>query len=195
MLTKLTLPKPSVELETLVRNLANNRIMDTSILEWHIQQQPSHINCAMGDFFTDNTLKKIASNEYKKFFNVEMIPIVGVIKNIKDVPASYPPHTDRFRSVALNYYLELGGHNVETVYYDKNEDENDTVGGNVISYSTLPSVSSVIKFDTEQWYMLPSRQYHSVENIETIRIMFSLMYVGEVNEFIDQHRHLIVGGP
>jgi hypothetical protein len=192
MFNKLRLPKPSEQLVSLIRTLATARPIDDAVLAWHKTQQPKDINCAAGDFFSDPSLAELALIEYKDFFNVEVYPIIGIMQNTEKTPASYPPHSDKLRNVGINYYIELGGDDVPTVFYDKIDPISDKVGGHVLSYAELPTITNQIVFKKNEWYMLPSRQYHSVENIETMRIVFSFMYVGEVENFINAHKHLFI---
>jgi len=192
MFNKLRLPKPSEQLVSLIRTLATARPIDDAVLAWHKTQQPKDINCAAGDFFSDPSLAELALIEYKDFFNVEVYPIIGIMQNTEKTPASYPPHSDKLRNVGINYYIELGGDDVPTVFYDKIDPISDKVGGHVLSYAVLPTITNQIVFKKNEWYMLPSRQYHSVENIETMRIVFSFMYVGEVENFINAHKHLFI---
>lgn len=192
MFNKLALPKPSERLIALIRDLAKNKQVNASTLFWHEQRQPAGVNCAFGVFFTDPALAEVVCMEYQHLFNVKMIPIIGLIKNTKDESASYPPHTDRIRHVALNFYIEAGGTDVRTIFYDKTDLDDDKIGGNVLSYNNLPPITDVLTFEANYWYILPTRQYHSVENIETTRIILSLTYVGDVEKFIMEHEHLIV---
>ena len=192
MFNRLNLPKPSTELLAVVRELAENRPFDLSVLDWHERQQPKGTNCAYGDFFTDKSLNSYVEAEYQSFFNVEVVPIIGIIKNTKTIPASYAPHSDKFRHITANFYIELGGSRVETIFYDKVDPIDDLVGGHIISYDDLPPITDRLMFESNEWYILPTRQYHSVENIENNRLILSLSYIGIIEEFINSHKHLII---
>jgi hypothetical protein len=192
MFNKLCLPKPSEQIVSLVRSLATARPIDESALAWHKKQQPKDINCVAGEFFPDTAFAELVLAEYKDFFNLEVYPLIGVLQNVEVTPACYPPHSDRLRNVAINYYIELGGDDVTTVFYDKTDPIDDKVGGHVLSYDDLPTITNKITFKKNEWYILPSKQYHSVENIETMRIMISFLYIGEVEHFINTHKHLFI---
>lgn len=191
MLT-LNLPIPSNKLIKMIREVAEARTIDLSVVSWHQQQQPEGINCAFGDFFTEKSISSHIRSEYQHFFKVDMIPIIGIIKNTKSVPASYAPHSDRVRHVAINFYIDTGGDDVRTVFYDKTDSIDDLLGGHVLSYDNLPDITHQLTFESNKWYLLPTRQYHSVENIEHTRLILSLTYIGDVKEFIDSHKHLII---
>lgn len=184
MLYKIELPKPSDTLIAHVRRIVSERPTNTKSKEWHQTMQPANVNCAAGDFFTHPLINAIAKSEFQSYFNCEIYPTLGIIKNTEtNLLASYPPHTDRVRAVGINFYIDLGGSNVETVFYDKHDDPNDKIGGNVCSYNDVKEISKY-SFNAFEWYLLDTRQYHSVENIETNRIILSLSLMCDIKEFL-----------
>jgi hypothetical protein len=192
-LYRFNLPKPSEELQDLIKKVARETPMEPSAYRWHQSIQPKSINVVESKFYVHEEVARLGKLEFQHFFNVEIVPVIGIIKNTSNKPtACFPPHSDRIRCVGLNYYVELGGENIETLFYDKVDSPNDNAGGNVISYADAPKIIKTAKFISEEWYILPARQYHSVENVETIRSVLSLSYVGDVDEFINSHRDLII---
>lgn len=177
MLYKIFLPKPSSSLIDLTRHYALAEPIDALALDWHKKIQNPTVNCAAGSFFMKSEITDIVKQEYQKFFTKEIFPIIGVMTNtVKNLPASYPPHSDRVRTVGINYYIDLGGDNVQTIFYDKHDPLTDKIGGHVEPYENLKSLST-IKFTKDIWYAIDTRHYHSVENIMTKRYLLSLSFI------------------
>ena len=193
LLFRYNLPKPSEELQDLIKKAARETPLEPSSYRYHQSVQPKHINVVESKFFLHEEIARLGKLEFQPFFKLEIIPVVGIIKNTSDKPtACFPPHSDRIRCLGINYYVELGGDNVTTLFYNKVDAPDENQGGNVISYEDAPKIIKSVNFKNEEWYVLHARQYHSVENVETIRSLLSISYVGEVDEFIEAHRHLII---
>ena len=79
--------------------------------------------------------------------------------------------------MGINFYIDLGGDNVSTVFYDKHDPEDDLVGGHNARYEDLTKVSEHFCNDST-WYVFDTRQYHSVENIESTRVMLTISLRG-----------------
>lgn len=175
MIYKLDLPKPSEQLIEMIQYHAQQSTINKDTVHWHQQiQNDENINCAYGDFFAKPDVTALAIKEFQPYFNKELGPLIAVITNPdKSRPASYPPHTDRVRTIAINYYIDLGGDNVETVLYSNYVSPDEKFGGKVLPYREA-IVDKKYKFSTGEWYAMNSRQYHSVENIETTRCILTL---------------------
>jgi hypothetical protein len=177
MIHKLNLPQPSSTLINLTRKHAYARSIDYDSVKWHKSIQSPEMNCAAGMFFAHPEVTIHARKEYQHFFKQTLHPIVGIIVNTRpETPACYPPHTDRVRNVGINFYIDAGGDNVTTVFYDKHDPIDDKVGGNVMPYLNLQPVNQYL-FDTNNWYVIDTRQFHSVENILTSRCILSLSLI------------------
>ena len=177
MIYTLQLPKPSDDLINLVKSVALDRPINVSSRNWHSSIQGPDINCAAGDFFSNDSINLIATQEFQPLFKHKLYATIGVIHNINPIEfASYPPHTDRVRTASINFYIELGGNNVSTIFYDKEDLASDTVGGNVLPYKEV-SAQQEYFFNTGTWYLMNSRNFHSVENIKTTRIIFGLSFL------------------
>lgn len=174
MIYKLDLPKPSEKLINSVMQYTKQSKVNLDTLKWHQSIQNSNVNCAYGDFFTKPDVTALCRKEFQPYFTKLIFPTIGVITNTdKNRHASYPPHTDRARSIGINYYIDMGGENVQTVFYNKCDPPEEKTGGNVLPYETL-SVDTQFKFLPNTWYAINTKQYHSVENIETTRCILSL---------------------
>jgi len=170
MIYNLNLPKPSNELIKLVTSVATNRPVNYESKRWHQTIQDTNVNCAAGEFFGDADVAALAKKELAPYINIDFSPAIGIIRNVEsNGPACYPPHTDRVRTVAINYYIKSGGSNVKTFFYDQCNSEK----GHVLPYSQLRKVDECC-FDTDSWYVFDTTQYHSVENIESERIILTL---------------------
>jgi hypothetical protein len=176
MIYVLQLPKPSDNLINLVKSVAFARPINVESQRWHSTIQDSTINCAAGDFFSDDDINTLAKQEFQPLFKHKIFATIGVIHNINSLAsASYPPHCDRVRTASINFYIELGGSNVSTIFYDKEDLASDSAGGHVLTYNEVSAEQEYV-FDTDTWYLLNSRKFHSVENIKTTRIVFGLSF-------------------
>jgi hypothetical protein len=174
MIYQLNLPKPSDRLISLVREAASTRSTNYASKAWHEGVQQAEINCAAGDFFAYEQVTAQSRQEYQQYFPYVLYPIVGIIENTDITrPASYCPHTDRVRTVGINYYIDAGGPNVTTVFYDKEDSADDDVGGNMLPYEQLTKVGEQ-HFNENAWYMFGTRRFHSVENVESTRLILTL---------------------
>jgi len=178
MFTEINLPKPSEKLINLIKTVAASRPTNIGGQAVHIDVQSDNVNCAAGEFFADPEVSKLALLEYQSYFYNNLTPLIGLLRNTRtDAPASYAPHSDRIRNVGINFYVDLGGSNVSTVFYDKHDPEDDLQGGHNARYEDLTKVNEYYCNDST-WYVFNTRQYHSVENIETTRVMLSLSLIG-----------------
>jgi len=176
MIHVLNLPKPSSDLVKLVISAADNRPINHNGKLWHQAIQGSDLNCAAGEFFIDYEVMQLAKKEFSSFINVEFMAMVGVIRNVdRTSVACYPPHVDNGRTIAINNYIKLGGNDVKTVIYDKSYPmhmrPNDRA--NVLTYAELNKIEEYT-LNSDAWYILDTTQYHSVENIESDRIILTL---------------------
>ena len=177
MFTEINLPKPSQKLVDLIKTVVAERPTNFGGKAVHDAVQEAHRNNAAGEFFTTKEIAELALSEYQSYFYNNVIPMIGLLRNTRtDMPAAYAPHSDRIRNVAINFYIDLGGSNVSTVFYDKCDPEDDLVGGYNAKYEDLTKAGEYFCNDST-WYVFNSRQYHSVENIETTRVMLSLSLI------------------
>ena len=189
MFYKLFLPQPSQNLIDKVRERALLEPINYSSAKWHKEFQGGTINCASGTFFTDETITKLVRLEFQKYFKKEIYPIIGILKNIDPLSSSaYPPHIDRSRSMAINYYIESGGDEVETVFY-KFKDPHRTFGEiKVAKYADIIPLTKV-QFNSNTWYALDVTKIHSVENITAMRLMLALSFskenINHLREILD----------
>ena len=173
MIYILDLPRPSSELINASIDYSKQTVINNDVLRFHESFVTDDVNCAYGEFSSTHEILNLVRNEYQKYFKKPINVVIGTLLNTKtDKLASYTPHSDRVRSIGINYYIELGGDNVQTVFYTKHREITDP-GGVIVSYDGLV-VDSQYKFDTDKWYAINSMQYHSVENLLTTRLMIGI---------------------
>ena len=192
MLYKLNLPKPTIELETIAMDIAKSYTINYDSIEWHKKIQKENTNIVFGIFKNRDDLITQTRSEYQKFFTHKIYPTIGLLENINKNDSHtgcYPPHSDRLRHVVLNYYVELGGENVVTTFYDKYDDPTDKVGGYVVKYGDLNIMNQYIT-KKGTWYNFNSRQYHSVENIEDRRIILSIAVDTDFLTFYNSYKNI-----
>jgi hypothetical protein len=178
MIHQINLPRPSDKLINLIKTVAENQPTNFGGQQAHIDIQSQGVNCAAGEFFNHSEVTELALSEYQHYFYNNITPLIGILRNTRnDMPACYAPHSDRVRSVGINFYIDLGGDNVSTVFYDKHDPEDDLQGGHNARYEDLTKVSEHFCNDST-WYVFDTRQYHSVENIKTTRVMLSISLRG-----------------
>ena len=175
MIYTLQLPKPSNDLINLIKSIALDRPVNIISRNWHSSIQGPNINCAAGDFFSDKKISSLAIQEFQPLFKYSIHATIGIIHNTNPLKsASYPPHTDKVRTASINFYIELGGNNVKTIFYDKKDLESEET--KILPYKDVSAQQEYV-FDTDTWYLLNSRNFHSVENINTTRIIFGLSFI------------------
>ena len=193
MFYKLNVPNPSNNLLSDVKDIAYNKPINYKSLESFKSVQPNYVNCAAGLFFVDDDINDQMQSLYKSFFSDEFVSTIGIIHNTTSRPASYPPHSDKFRRVGFNYYIDLGGENVETVFYDKVDDSFESEGGNVIPHDQLSGKVEKIKFEKDCWNLFHTRRFHSVENIETTRCLLTISFLNiNFDQFQQKYQSLLL---
>ena len=130
-------------------------------------------------------------NVYSEIFGEPIVPIIGVMRNPTDKLASFPPHYDKVKAASINIILELGGSNVETIFYEdvRTKDFEDPFIKKVSDCTPIAKY----KFEKEQWHLFNTQRLHSVENIETRRVTVSLMpeSAPTIEEFLNKYNYLV----
>ena len=120
-------------------------------------------------------LKNYVKEKYQPLFRHTLHPTLICLRNhVPDHPklACYMPHTDRDRAIGLNFCIKPGGKNVTTTFY--NEHANLNVKDRPYKLYQDLTVSTVVNLNDPTWVAINTHHYHSVENIETERILLSL---------------------
>lgn len=144
-----------------------------------------------------NHISDVGRNEYQYLFDEPLYVMVMIIRpdpwensSTQFVNSCYPPHYDTERSMGLNYYIECGGDNVKTIMYS--ETKYDNIGMPIVtSYS---NVNILREYCTQPniWYAFEGSRYHSVENIESDRILISMSFKDlSYSTFCTKYKHLL----
>ena len=174
----LRLPPPSDGLLIKVKDYGNSLELPMDNKHWLDEFHNNRINSVLASYTIPDTLHHTLNNEYQQYFSKhEISGIVGIMKNIKSIPACCAPHTDSRRALAINYYIELGGTNVRTVFYNTILNINGTATN--IQYNDI----SPIEEHTFQhnWYAFDVNRCHSVENIESERLFLAIYLNADLN--------------
>ena len=130
------------------------------------------------------------------YFKVEIFPIIiKFTNNTNQDIVNQGPHCDIFRTVGINYHLQLGGPNVLTNVYKQTRKD----------LSTITTEAEDVRADEvellqqhhiplHQWHVLDVQRYHAVMNLtREERIFLSLTYPEKItyNQFTDQYIDLI----
>ncbi len=194
MMLKLNLPKPSKELYAEIWRVANDAGYDWPLKAGLDKINRYEVNSITHVFPEDSILNELTIKEYQEYFQGhKLIPSVGVLRNTeKDRVSCFPPHGDRTRIFALNFYIQKGGKDVQTVFYDKHISLDSGPGtGEQFRYDQV-EVETVYRTKMDTWYALNVRQIHSVENIETIRIIYTISFHHfNMVEFVEKYHSYI----
>ena len=179
MIVELTLPDPSATLIDLIRRTALIMPVNPANKRWLDEFYNNEINSALHLFgHFDETVNKQIVAEYQNFFPKHTIKsgISIMQNNTTDSTACQPPHADRLRKLAINRYIDLGGDQVETVFYNAHAPTQETTASNFL-YKDTGGFNNKTIFPIG-WYAYNVNQIHSVENLKTTRIFFSIKFVG-----------------
>lgn len=185
-----TLPKPSEQLLQLALATRGKVPIDMEVKE--LVDNVLGGNGAACVYHQTPEITELATQQYSEYFEE---PFEFVVVNLKNLDPSrlayYPPHTDMLRNTTLNYIIDPGGKNVETVAYTDSTPYDDPEG--YMTHYGDKTIDRVYKLNDQRWYGLNVKQYHSVERIEHDRFMLSISFVGvTLDELKAKYPHLIV---
>lgn len=174
IVVQLNLPAPSDTLVTYVSDIVSNTKLNVDGKYW-IDRQQNIDNSAEHLFFVEPRLDLLVREEFGEFFNRPIGGLIGIMRNNGDTPyAVQTPHVDRGRALGINYYIELGGNNVTSSFYDHVETTNPAKAKNFTYQDVADKKLGSIIFAKNQWYAFDVCRCHSIENIQTKRYFFSL---------------------
>lgn len=190
MIIELDLPSPSNKIIQAIYRISDAASLELNLKAMHDKVQEYTRNSVSRKFIeNDEELNTLAQNEFAHLFEEKFISAAGIIKNIQnDQYACWPPHADRVRIFALNYYIKEGGKYVTTVTYKNHIDYRAGPGtGAVFRYKDI-AIDKTYHLKMDNWYALDVRQVHSIENIENTRLIFTLSFHNiTCNEFIKKY--------
>lgn len=176
----LDLPKLPEEIITKVRLFAN-QLGFSNNRDVFNQCHNYKINSVNYDFNQFTEIDDEINQLYGNYFNEKLYSIVGVMRNVTNNISEFPPHCDRYRKTAINFLIDNGGENVVTRFYDFERSDNDDLSkGENLKYSQINFVSEH-KLEPKNWYAFNVQKCHSVNNIESTRLLFGLVLESNQN--------------
>lgn len=200
---KINLPPPSELIISQVTNFVDNFEFNKDKKRWLDEFHSYTINSCLHHYDSPAWLTELIRPEFQDYFPDHRISgMIGIMSaSEKNVPACMSPHCDRSRAVGLNYFIELGGDKVETVFYD--------VVKKIVGVSTnllYNQVNPIEKYIVPEpgWYGYRVERCHSVENLKSRRVFVAIRIakknVGSdldfdynIDEFCHDYPHLIAG--
>jgi hypothetical protein len=194
MIIELDLPLPSKKILQAIYRIAEAAPLELELKAMHDRVQDYTRNSVSRKFIEDDEeLNRLSQLEFGHLFEEKFKPAAGIIKNLReDQVACWPPHADRVRIFALNFYIQEGGKYVTTVMYNASGDNQVGPGtGSVFKYEDL-TIDTSYHLEIQKWYALSVRQAHSIENIEGTRLIFTLSFFDTTcDEFIKKYPNYI----
>ena len=170
---QLALPDPSAEFLRTVRTLVDTAQLDQAGKKW-LDQQNHVTNSAEHLFFQNADIDHLMQTEFGDFFRMPIGGVIGVMKNTTTGTANHPPHIDRGRGLAINYYIKLGGTDVSTTFYDLVEDTDSYSSKNFTYAQVADQRLGSVEFCANSWYAYDVCRCHSIENIQDLRYFVSI---------------------
>lgn len=190
---QLSLPELSAELVSKIRLFSNELAHNDNDRLWLNEFHNNTINAVNQNFVPfDHDIDAEIKEIYSGYFNNTIRPVIGVMRNVTRFTATMPCHCDRLRNIAINYYIDLGGDDVSTQFYDYTRTDDTTVSENISKDSV--NLLDSYTFQRNKWYCYNVQQCHSVENIETTRIFLGLFLENNptINEFMQEYSNLVI---
>jgi hypothetical protein len=173
MIIELNLPLPSAEIVSVAQSIVKTLTLKDKA---DIDVMYSPAVSAHNWFFRANALDALVNKHYGSIFHKHrLFSVIGIMRpDDNAIVSCHPPHIDRDRFLAINYYLETGG-NVRTVFYDRvGKPASRTTW---VNYAQANVVSEHI-LRTDCWYAFDTSRAHSVEGIVSERFLMSIELAG-----------------
>ncbi len=191
MSSHLNLPPPNIKYIISILDLLSttNPVYEQN-RQRHIALANNTLNIARCEYYFHRSIDLYTKSVYQPFFDEPVIPLVIKLVNTDtSKPGFYLPHADQKRLTSLNFYIEPGGPNVTTSFYE--EEGLFDRKGFVKPYEEV-TLKSRENFNDQAWYLLDVNRYHSVENIENTRIVFALSFEHlTMTAFQEKYKHLV----
>ncbi len=176
MIYELNLPHPSKSLYSDVEKTISKLVLSDSAKNWLDNFHDNKVNSAHHLFTVSPNLDAQVQYEFGKFFTYPIIAAVGIMVNKTNSITSLPPHIDRARALGINYYINLGGDDVKTCFYDI-EAPSARVEAINLKYTQVHKKHEC-QFEQSKWYAYNVCAAHSVENIVSLRSFLIIEIMG-----------------
>ncbi len=171
---QLNLPHPSADFLNTVEQIVHSTELDHAGKLW-LDQQNNTTNSADHLFFNHAQVDQLMQDEFGKFFSMPIGGVVGIMKNTGNTVANHPPHIDRGRSLAINYYISTGGSAVTTTFYDQIDSTNLDQSKNFTYAQMQHWRLGSVQFEKHNWYAYDVCRCHSIEGITDLRYFISIL--------------------
>lgn len=122
-------------------------------------------------------LQKFGISLWQNYFSVPIEFGISYFspKNEKEHYYNIPPHSHTVRTLAINFYIDLGGSQARTYFYNRVNNTGDPIEkyGNWYLREDVKPLSYFVA-DYNNWYVFPTWMPHSVENINSTRILLTI---------------------
>jgi len=174
MHVKLNLPPPSNAVIEQIKAWANSVQFDPSKKQWLEQFHNGAITAPLHLLgVKDKIISEQMILEFQKFFPKHTITsTVCIMKSHDNIPSCLPPHIDRGRALGINYFVELGGDRVETIFYNFTKQAKDSEASN-IPFDQTGGIRTKTVF-TQGWHAFAADQCHAVDNLTATRIFTTI---------------------
>ena len=173
----LNLPPPSISLQQQSVDLVSNWKYNKSAID-NIQNLvfgSDAINIVLAGQITDDTITQLVQDQYQQYFDVKLGATLSFFKNERSYPGCLPPHIHSVRTLALNFYIVTGGNSVATTLFKFKHMQPNSKFFDYYHYDDLEFQDHVI-CNNPTWYAFESSKPHSVENIESTRILLAITF-------------------
>lgn len=173
----LNLPAPGAKLQQLCVDLVNRWEYNTSLSAniRNLVLGDADFNVVLAGQITDETVTQLVRDQYQQYFDVDIGATLSFFKNQESHLGCLPPHTHSVRTLALNFYIETGGSNVATTLFKFKHETPVSRFFDYYHYDDLEYQDHVV-CNNPHWYAFESSEPHSVENIETTRILLAITF-------------------
>ena len=196
----LGLPKLPNKLKTKIIKLAKDIELDESARIWtenfhkNTIRAVSHVYGRGATILTNDMLEEVNA-VYSPYFNERIFATVGKLENTytDGLPAESPPHCDRQRQMSINYLLTTGGDDVRTCFFKNPRHTYNLAQAENDLYENL-ELDFKITIPAEHWHSYNVQYYHSVENIYSQRLIFSIVLESnpDFDTFKQKYQNLIL---
>jgi hypothetical protein len=174
MHVKLNLPPPSDSLIDQIKEWANSVQFNHDNKRWLEEFHNGAITAPLHLLgVKDKNITEQMILEFQKFFPKHTITsTVCIMKSVDNIPSCLPPHIDRGRALGINYFVDLGGNQVETIFYNFRKSAKAHESSN-IQFDKTGGVDTKTVF-TQGWHAFAADQCHAVDNITNTRIFTTI---------------------
>lgn len=175
------------------RNLGKNR-------KYELEKYYSNYNLTSVNCYIDDELSLECSKQYGDFFKSSDVgySIVTLDNYSPHKGNSYLlPHVDRGRTASINLLLECGGDNVITTLYEQiSIPEHYTTREELPAQYALPENLTEVcssRLNLSEWTLFSTRNFHSVSNLESSRIILSITFwIEEFSSILKKYDSLLI---